>query len=521
MAYIGKAPNTAIVNQATSQSFSGNGSTTAFTLTRSVNVGEDLEVFVENVQQEPGSGKSYTASGTTLTFDEAPPSGTNNIYVIYRGEATINPRLEHDANSALAATTGTFSGAVSGTTGTFTQLNSDNIRVDGNTISSTDTNGDITLDPNGTGDTIVASGNLGVGTTSPSQEIHGYSSGGDFSLRLESGSATGTAYTYYKNADQEYQIGIRGSASDSFQIIDTTADAARIVMDTSGDVGIGTTSPNAKLDVEDTAGSLGSSKEDTAEFFRNDGTYGPRLQIRHSTTGTDLHHTYSTGASNLTFSLANTERMRIDGSGNVGVAPFSFSTTTGIYMTQTGRLLATCGQDAALALSRRTNNGPIATFYRDTALIGNISITTSSVSYNTTSDHRAKENVADMTGAIDRVKALAPKRFNFIVDPDTTVDGFLAHEAMTVVPEAISGTHNEVETWTQQQIDDGDAPDGTSAGDNKLDEDGNTIPKMQGIDQSKLVPLLTGALQEAIAKIETLETEMTALKARVTALEDA
>ena len=125
MAYIGKAPNTAIVNQATSQSFSGNGSTTAFTLTRSVNVGEDLEVFVENVQQEPGSGKSYTASGTTLTFDEAPPLGTNNVYVIYRGEATINPRLEHDANAALAATTGTFSGNVT---------MSSQLTVDGNTL---------------------------------------------------------------------------------------------------------------------------------------------------------------------------------------------------------------------------------------------------------------------------------------------------------------------------------------------------------------------------------------------------
>ena len=111
MAYIGKAPNTAIVNQTTSQSFNGTGSATAFTLNRSVNVSEDLEVFVNNVQQEPGSGKAYTASGTTLTFDEAPPSGTGNVYVIYRGEATINPRLEHDANSALAATTGTFTGA--------------------------------------------------------------------------------------------------------------------------------------------------------------------------------------------------------------------------------------------------------------------------------------------------------------------------------------------------------------------------------------------------------------------------
>jgi hypothetical protein len=89
----------------------------------------------------------------------------------------------------------------------------------------------------------------------------------------------------------------------------------------------------------------------------------------------------------------------------------------------------------------------------------------------------------------------------------------LAHETQTVVPEAITGTHNEVETWTQQEIDDGDAPDGTSAGDNKLDGDGNTIPVMQGIDQSKLVPLLTAALKESIAKIETLETKVAALEA--------
>ena len=140
MAYIGKPPNTAIVNQATSQSFSGNGSTTAFTLTRSVNVGEDLEVFVSNVQQEPGSGKSYTASGTTLTFDEAPPSGTNNVYVIYRGEATINPRLEHDANAALAATTGTFTGDLT--------VDTDTLKVDS------------------------SNNRLGVGTASPSTKIH-------------------------------------------------------------------------------------------------------------------------------------------------------------------------------------------------------------------------------------------------------------------------------------------------------------------------------------------------------------
>jgi hypothetical protein len=161
-------------------------------------------------------------------------------------------------------------------------------------------------------------------------------------------------------------------------------------------------------------------------------------------------------------------------------------------------------------------------FARNGSVIGSVSMNgTTAVTYATSSDHRLKEAVVDMTGAIDRVKALAPKRFNFIADPDITVDGFLAHEAQAVVPEAITGTHNEVETWTQQEIDDGDAPDGTSVGDNKLDGDGNTIPVMQGIDQSKLVPLLTGALQQAIAKIETLETQRADLETRLTALEGA
>ena len=93
MAYIGAQPNRHL-SKATSQSFNGTGSATAFTLNRAVNSSEELEVFVDNVQQEPGSGKSYTATGTTLTFDEAPPSGTGNVYVIYRGQADLSTRLE-------------------------------------------------------------------------------------------------------------------------------------------------------------------------------------------------------------------------------------------------------------------------------------------------------------------------------------------------------------------------------------------------------------------------------------------
>jgi len=117
---------------------------------------------------------------------------------------------------------------------------------------------------------------------------------------------------------------------------------------------------------------------------------------------------------------------------------------------------------------------------------GSIAYSGSGTSFNTSSDYRLKENVVDMTGAIDRVKQLLPKRFNFIIDADKTVDGFLAHEAQAVVSESVIGEKDEV------------------------DDNGDAV--MQGIDQSKIVPLLTGALKEAIAKIEALETRVATLE---------
>ena len=84
------------------------------------------------------------------------------------------------------------------------------------------------------------------------------------------------------------------------------------------------------------------------------------------------------------------------------------------------------------------------------------------------------------------MKQLKPSRFNFKIDKDTTVDGFIAHEVSSIVPEAISGTKDSV------------------------DKEGNIEP--QSIDQSKLVPLLTKSLQEALARIDTLEAEVVKLK---------
>ena len=102
----------------------------------------------------------------------------------------------------------------------------------------------------------------------------------------------------------------------------------------------------------------------------------------------------------------------------------------------------------------------------------------SSVAYNTSSDYRLKENVVPVDNAADRVKELKPCRFNF-TGSENTVDGFIAHEAQQVVPESVTGDKDAV------------------------DAEGN--PVYQGIDQSKLVPLLTAALQEALARIEALE----------------
>ena len=113
------------------------------------------------------------------------------------------------------------------------------------------------------------------------------------------------------------------------------------------------------------------------------------------------------------------------------------------------------------------------------SMVGSITMTNSSTAFNTSSDYRLKENVVDMTGAVDRVKQLLPKRFNFKNDTETTVDGFLAHEAQAIVPESVTGTKDEV------------------------DANGDAV--YQGIDQAKLVPLLVGAIKELTARIEALE----------------
>ena len=187
-----------------------------------------------------------------------------------------------------------------------------------------------------------------------------------------------------------------------------------------------------------------------------------------------------------------TERMRIRSNGVININTGGTDVNVGqnsidgitIYTANpaAGNMQLSNNGGPCFYLKRRSSDGIIIDIRRDTTSVGNISVTTSSTAYNTSSDYRLKENVVPLANAADRLNQLQVHRFNFIADPDTTVDGFLAHEAQDVVPECVTGTKDEV------------------------DDEGN--PVYQGIDQSKIVPLLTAALQEALAKIEALEQRL-------------
>ena len=262
-----------------------------------------------------------------------------------------------------------------------------------------------------------------------------------------------------------------------------TVDTNTLVVDaTNNKVGIDNSSPAQLLSVGGTSSGtkiIQVTNSTAGTAFNN----GMQMFINDDSGGLNMRENYP-----LKFFVNGSERMRISGNGDVQLG----TTTNHGDNNQGGVTFQASTFDRMMVNIGHTDGSsrPVVRFFGNASesSSGNISCNGSSTAYNTSSDHRLKENVSDMTGAIDRVKALAPKRFNFIADADTTVDGFLAHEAQAIVPEAVTGSHNEV------------------------DEDDNAV--MQSIDQSKLVPLLTGALKEAVAKIEALE-------ARVKTLEDA
>ena len=190
----------------------------------------------------------------------------------------------------------------------------------------------------------------------------------------------------------------------------------------------------------------------------------------------------------IAFETNGTERMRIHDS------LYTSFGTTATYPRNGGSVIE--GGVGQLILSRSgTGSEVMVRFERSNATRGNITVSTSTT-YNTTSDYRLKENVTNLSDAITRIKKITPRRFNFIDDENKQlVDGFIAHEVSEAVPEAVSGTKDQVAT-----ADDVTANNATTVGE----------PIHQQVDYSKYVPLLTAALQEAVTEIESLKSRLDA-----------
>lgn len=294
-------------------------------------------------------------------------------------------------------------------------------------------------------------------------------------------------------------------------VVQLRSDSASTIghgLNVGGNVGVNTSSPDAIFTVDSNVG--GSSTGTIARFHsskgESDSTFLQIAATRHGTASVQrvqLQAFDDDGSTPRTLCLNNA-----GGDVLVSKATTAFG-TAGIRCAASGALDLTVSNDGSLFCNRLAGDGGTVYFYRQSVNVGSISVTGSATAYNTSSDYRLKENVVPMTGSIDRVKALKPSRFNFIVDADNTVDGFLAHEAQEVVPECVTGTKDAMKdeeyevTAAVEEVRDEDDNVTTEAAEAVMGT--RSVPDMQGIDQSKLVPLLVAALQEAIARIEILE----------------
>jgi hypothetical protein len=310
-------------------------------------------------------------------------------------------------------------------------------------------------------------GNVGIGVTSPNAKLTITGSGNPVGIGDEYG-YTGIKFYGAQNGQLEI-FNTRGNTSFG-NIIFKAGSSESMRIQHGGNVGIGTTSPTMKLHIaESKAGNVGVTVQNT------NSSYSSQIRFLNSVGIEKSALTFVPSDTSLRFFHNGSDRMTITSGGDVLVQATS-TAGNGLSI----RPNATQGTvQQVFNRANSTLNSYIFDFQNNGTTVGYIRYNNTTTAYVTSSDYRLKENVVEMTGALDRVSQLKPSRFNFIADADTTVDGFLAHEVQEIVPEAITGEKDAV------------------------DEEGN--PDYQGIDQSKLVPLLVGAIQELKAEIDELK----------------
>ena len=488
-------------NTFTTDSFTGNGSTTAYALSQVTSSEDNLLVFIEGVFQQQDAYSIATASGTTtLTFSAAPANG--NAILIYSvasavsgsnlnidsmtGDGSdvtltlsISPVNENNtqvfidgvyqskSNYSISGTTLTFSTAPPTGTAvevmTFTQTDI-NVPVDGTITPAKIASGDFYFDTN-TLYVDATNNRVGIGTSSPATQLFVKSAANaanvfaiesaDAAQRLQFGVNTSNGGSYiFEQKAQALRFG--------------TSDTQRMVIDASGNVltGGGTVSASGLLSV-----SVGNASGGALVAQDTDGA---KMEMQ---AAGGLGYLGTTSNHPALFLTNNTERMRIDSSGDVFIASAGVNPSA----SQTGFAYRGGAGGSGFIATGVAGTGALThhAFYNPNGVVGQIYSLNSGTVYATSSDYRLKENVVALSDATERLKQLKPSRFNFIADGNITVDGFLAHEVQTVVPEAIVGTKDAI------------------------DADGN--PDYQGIDQSKLVPLLVATIQELEARLTALE----------------
>ena len=319
---------------------------------------------------------------------------------------------------------------------------------------------------------IDSSGNIGIGTNTPDSHVHIRNNADATGATLKVADSANRAITITSpiaESSAAGRIAVTGTAN-SLEIGVRDYPTALKIVGSSGNVGIGTTSPSSRLETVGGDGITISNSGDTFLQLKTTGTTATNYIEFKDSGGSAGNISYNHTDNYLATKVNGSERMRIDSSGNLLVGATSFN-----YGSQTATQLYHGGGRIDIG-NNTTSTAYNISFYNNNGNVGKITTSGSSTNYATSSDYRLKENVDYTFNALDRVAQLKPARFNFIADADNTVDGFLAHEVQDIVPEAVTG-----------------------------EKDGD---EMQGIDQSKLVPLLTKAIQEQQAQIEELKQQI-------------